>query len=87
MKALIATTRVPKDFEAMCSAIRKCAEIVDCRIVSGIMWVPGSGCSNVAFEVKGDNAERFVDSLCMALMPAKWSLTTEDIPLIDTCTV
>lgn len=39
----------------------------------------GPGCYNLGLDLGGDN-EAFIGALTFALMPAKWCVTTEQIP-------
>jgi len=89
MKYLIATATSPDSesgFNAICENIRGAAGEADISVVGGILWTPGPGCHNVAFELQGDESacERFVGQITMALMPSKWSTTGDNIPEIDT---
>jgi hypothetical protein len=40
--------------------------------------VPGPGCSNLAILIEEN--ERFINMLTMALMPAQWTTTNDDMP-------
>ena len=86
---LIATSGIPKSqesFDSMCKNFRGAAKEGGLEITSGIIWTDGFGCSNVAFEVTGDTteAERLLDAITMALMPARWSNTADKCPDVDT---
>lgn len=89
-KYLIATATKPKgddNFKELCGLIRSSAEEHELlKVTGGITWVPGPGCNNLAFEIEGDEAEaeKFVSALTMALMPAKWTTTSDEIPEQDT---
>jgi hypothetical protein len=53
--------------------------------IPAFYWTDGPGCTNLAFEIVGDEkeAEAFANTLTMALMPAKWSTTNDRIPSWD----
>ena len=88
MRILIATGRKPDSLDTakvFFADLRKAAR--DNELEAGpFLWVEGPGCSNLAFDLKGDVkiAEAFAVSLTMALMPAKWSETSDKLPTDDT---
>jgi len=89
MKILIATSACPQSeesFKGVCKGLRDEAIDRQVEIVGGIIWCPGYGCCNVSFEVEGEESqiERFANAITLALMPAKWTTTGDDIPEIDT---
>jgi hypothetical protein len=51
-------------------------------VIPAFLWTGGPGCTNLAFEILGDEteAEHFANALTMALMPAKWATTSDPIP-------
>ena len=90
MKLLIGTATKPRDemnFKELCSKLREAALQSNLRVVSGILWTDGPGCSNVALELEGnpEACESFAEALAMALMPAKWTTTEDEIPEDDRC--
>jgi len=89
MKILIATSTAPKteeSFKHICSLIRSVAEEKNLKVINGILWTAGPGCSNLALEVEGDNeiAEKLANELTMALMPSRWCITRDELPEVDT---
>jgi hypothetical protein len=92
MRVLIATATKPKamdNFTELCSLFRAAAVEGGLRIPEGILWTSGPGCTNLAFDVEGDEdvAERFIKAITMQLMPAKWTTTKDSLPEFDTCNV
>ena len=91
MRALIATAMNPKRKDSASlffAGIRESAGNLGLRVPLGIIWTGGFGCSNLAFDVIGPNKEEeedFINMLCMALQPAKWSITYDSLPDVDTC--
>jgi len=74
-KYLIAFSGKPNDkFLDQLRIIAKDAG-VDLR---GAIVRPGPGCYNMGLLMESN--ERFVNTLALALMPAKWSTTADDIP-------
>jgi len=86
MRVLIATGKKATNFPGLCECIRESAKEGGLEIPQGIYMVPGPGCGNLAMDIIGpeDEAERFVNALTMALMPAKWSTTSDELPEVDT---
>jgi len=89
MKVLIATSTIPKseeNFKEICALIRRAAIEENLTVVEGILWTMGPGCTNLAFEIIGDEemAETFAKSVTMALMPSKWTTTKDELPTTDT---
>ena len=88
MKLLVATATRPLNFESFCAQLRRGTEESGMKITSGIIITPGPGCNNLAFELAGyecqEQADRYADALTMALMPAKWSTTPDNLPTEDT---
>lgn len=84
-KYLISTSMGCKDregFDSFCGNLRaSVAELGTLELVGGITWVPGPGCSNLAFEIEGEeeDAENFMKQLTWHLMPARWTTTTDEI--------
>lgn len=79
---LIATTSVPNktDWEAWKQ------QITDCGAKYGVtvgeqMMTDGPGCANYALEVEGTEKaiEDFGNMLTMAMMPARWSFTSDPV--------
>ena len=94
MKILIATATSPNDiqgFKNICDIIRESidTDFRDVKLESGVYWVKGYGCTNLAFELSGtDKAiESYANKITMSFMPAKWSTTLDAIPDTDTCTL
>ena len=86
---IIATATKPlgeDNFKFICRMLRERAKEGNLEITSGIIWTPGPGCNNVAFQVTGDEkeAEKFLNAITMALMPAKWGTTADAVPSEDT---
>ena len=89
MKILIATATQPKsenNFQELCELLKNAAQESNLNIEKGILWTKGPGCSNLAFELIGNDeeAENFAKQICMALMPSKWTTTNDELPGIDT---
>jgi hypothetical protein len=65
--------------------MREAAEAEGLTIPS-FLFVRGPGCFNMAFDAIGSDeaAERFANMATMALMPAKWSTTSDKLPDVDT---
>ena len=83
MKVIIATSKGPgNNFEAICKAMRHNAVKNNLAIDQGILWTHGAGCTNLCYELVGDEteAERFNNWLTMELMPARWCTTNDDLP-------
>lgn len=76
MKYLVAFAGRPKP-NFVAEVVRLAA--LDGVEILGALVVPGPGCYNLAYEVEGEN-ERFANTLTMALMPAQWSTTADDVP-------
>lgn len=90
MKLLIATAVAPKskeNFEPLCNILRNFVRNEGLEIKGGILWTYGQGCCNVAMDIPGEDAavEKVADRLTIALMPAKWTNTNDEIPDHDVC--
>jgi hypothetical protein len=57
--------------------------------ITKILWCAGPGCTNLAFEILGDEkeCERFGFALNQHLQPAKWCETNDTIPDGFNCTL
>jgi len=87
MKILIATAMRPTSPDkarTVFQMIRESATLTS-LVIPSFYWTGGPGCTNLAFEVVGDDieAEKFANELTMALMPAKWCLTSDPLPEWD----
>ena len=93
MRILIATSAHPTSqigFESICQQMRDAAADGGLTIPAGILWTGGPGCTNLAFDLNGDDAkeqELFAKEITMALMPAQWTTTSDPLPDVDTCEV
>jgi len=93
MRILIATATKFADangFANVCQIMRDSAAETEMTIPPGIIFTPGPGCNNLAFDLLGgddDQCERYANALTMALMPSKWSTTADQLPDVDTCEV
>lgn len=90
MKLLIATSVAPKskaNFAPLCTLIRNFVKNEGLEVKGGIYWTYGQGCCNVAMDIPGEDSavEKVADKLTIALMPAKWTNTGDDIPDHDVC--
>ena len=79
MKACIATSKAPTDFEAFLDAIKALAMKQNVTI-QGYVVTSGYNCANHGIMLIGDNTEKFLNQLTMALMPARWSIVSDDDP-------
>jgi hypothetical protein len=79
MKAVIATTKCPTDFDAYIEAIKELA-VEKNVVVRGYIVVYGHGCFNHGIILDGEEIEEFLNHLTMALMPARWSTVSDDDP-------
>lgn len=89
MRVLIATATQPKskeDFTQLCQILRAEAINSGLSIEKGILWTPGPGCSNLAFELTGedDESKEFINRITIALMPSKCTITRDELPEEDT---
>jgi hypothetical protein len=75
IRALIAFGSRPRDPSTFLNAFRAVAK-ADGVEIAGAVLCPGPGCSNLAFIAETDDI-RFVEQLTMALMPAKYELTSD----------
>ena len=84
MKVLIATATRPKGYSIF-NLIRDMCTENELKVKGGFKWTTGPGCTNLAFEIEGDDetAEKLANALTMALMPAKWTTTTDLLPDVD----
>jgi len=91
VKYLIATAMRPK-------SLKHCNKVFDIMrnvaaehacIITKALWCEGPGCSNLAFEIIGDEVEceEFGFSLNHYMQPAKWSETTDKIASGFNCTL
>ena len=83
MKILIATTMTPSDAaraQKIHNDIAAAVAAVGVRLV-GAMWVKGPGCNNFAIELEGTECEceELATVLTMAMMPARWTTTSDNI--------
>ncbi|MHC4266469.1 MAG: hypothetical protein ACYSUK_11130 [Planctomycetota bacterium] len=70
-----------KTFEDVYNLIRASAKEFNCTVLGGI-WTYGRGCTNLGLKIHGDNEssiDTFGQGLCLALMPAKWCDTPDEI--------
>jgi len=82
MKAVIATSKCPADFEAYLEGIKEWA--ADSNVViQGYVVTDGPGCCNHGIMLEGDNSEQFMNQLTMALMPSRWSAVADSDPAIE----
>lgn len=89
MKILIATSAWPKSresFDEICKTFRIEAFEEGVNLVGGILWTRGPACSNLAFELQGDEEiiKKLANKITMALMPSRWTTTKDEIPEVDT---
>lgn len=82
MKAVIATTKRPNNFESFLTQVKASAEGGRNRIL-GYVVVPGPGCWNHGVMIDGPDCVRFLNSLTMALMPAKWNTVPDNDPAVE----
>lgn len=87
MKILIATSLRPKSAQNARDVFQMMRESASegSLVIPAFYWTAGPGCTNLAFEIVGDEkeAEAFANSLTMAMMPAKWCTTDDPIPSWD----
>jgi len=88
---LIATAMKPKSREHcnnVFDIMRESATENGLKVMKAI-WCEGPGCSNLAFEVIGDEGkcERFGAAMNRILQPAKWSNTNDTIAKGFNCTL
>ena len=85
MRILIATSAYPPNAPPFFAAMREAAA-AEGLFIPAILFVRGPGCFNMAFDAIGSDeaAERFANMATMALMPAKWSTTSDKLPDVDT---
>ncbi len=76
----IATSKTAKDWEQFSAAIVRAAKEGGKIEVTKLLCVPGPGCNNLGMVISGEpaDAEAFVGSLTLALMPAKYSRCDSD---------
>lgn len=79
MKAVIATSKTPTNFELFLSLVRDMAQDKNVTI-NGYSITAGPNCANHGLAIDGinDACEDFLDSLTMALMPARWSAVSDN---------
>ena len=79
MDVVIATSAAPKDVESFFNQLKSIAqeEKFNCQLTAGV-YTTGSGCYNLGLSVEGENAEKFVNLVTMALMPARWASVEGD---------
>jgi hypothetical protein len=79
MKAVIATTKTPTDFELFLELVRDVAQANNVAI-QGYSIVAGLTCANHGLLIDGTNdaCEDFLNLLARALMPARWSRVLDD---------
>lgn len=81
MNILIASLRRPTDPQTFFSTLSHMAKSDDV-VVHGMVLAAGPGCANIALRVSGppEACEKLANGVTMALQPAKWSLTGDEIP-------
>lgn len=79
MKVCIATSKKPLDFDKFITQIKASAAEGNNEI-KGYVIMPGNGCWNHGIIIEGDDAENFINAITMALMPAKWSIVSDNDP-------
>ena len=87
MKILIATALSPSTADKARTLFQMIRESASegSLVIPAFYWTGGPGCTNLAFELVGDEkeAEAFANTLTMALMPARWCTTGDPIPSWD----
>ena len=83
MKILIATTMTPETADnarTIHNAIAAAVEDAGIKLV-GATWVKGPGCNNFGIALEGAEAacESLANYLTMAMMPARWTTTSDPI--------
>lgn len=93
MRVLIATAMrpTPESFGPFCESLRVAAGERGLQIPEGILFTGGkNGAANLAFELVGGEEklmDEFARAVTMALMPARWTTTTDSLPKVDTLDV
>lgn len=84
MKICVATYAQPRDFNLFIEQIRGLADNYSVVLQGYVVVGSTRSCLNHGIMVEGteENCERFADTLAMALMPAKWSRTSDEDPAI-----
>jgi len=69
-----------KTFQDVYNLIRASAKEFNCTVMGGI-WTHGRGCTNLGLKIHGEcnSIDTFGQALCMAMMPAKWCDTPDEI--------
>lgn len=84
MKFNIATVCRPKDFDGFLQHVRNSVGEGPLELL-GYVVVDGPGCYNHGVMLEGpeDHQKMFIETLCYALQPGKYSLAPDDDPAVS----
>ncbi len=77
MKICIATNKAPSDFPAFLQSVKRLAEDSETQ-VNGYVIIGATNCCNHGIIVEGPKWEFFANALTMALMPARWTIVSDN---------